>query len=97
MSAQDGPPQGMETKNVPGYVPAPVVNPDHPGHFGNPDQGGFAGKAGYTNTPGVLDPEQKSDDTANAGADDSGGADDGGKPAAKKSTAAAKTTPAKSS
>lgn len=53
MSAQDGPPQGMETKNVPGYVPAQTVNNDHPGH------GDFAGTAGYTNTPGILDPESE--------------------------------------
>lgn len=57
MSAQDGPPQGMETKNVPGYVPAQTVSNDHPGH------GDFAGSAGYTNTPGILDPEtDKSED-----------------------------------
>jgi len=52
MSAQDSPPQGMETKNVPGYVPAQTVNNDHPGH------GDFAGTAGYTNTPGILDPAE---------------------------------------
>lgn len=70
MSAQDGPPQGMETKNVPGYVPAQTVNSDHPGH------GDFAGREGYTNTPGILNPEEKSSDE---------------KPAAKKA-APAKTT-----
>lgn len=56
MSAQDGPPAGMETKNVPGYVPAQTVNNDHPGH------GEFAGKPGYTNTPGIGDPEESTDD-----------------------------------
>jgi hypothetical protein len=77
MSAQDGPPQGMETKNVPGYVPAPTVNPDHPGH------GDFAGTAGYTNTPGILDPESSSEEN---------------KPAPKKSgSATTKATPEKTS
>jgi hypothetical protein len=59
MSAQGGPPQGMETKNVPGYVPAQNISNDHPGHVGGD---GFAGSAGYTNTPGILDPEDKSSD-----------------------------------
>lgn len=98
MSAQDGPPQGMETKNVPGYVPAPVVNPDHPGHFGNPDQGGFAGTAGYTNTPGILDPEPQGESGTEAQGE--GDSADGGKTtAAKKTTATGKSsgTPAKSS
>lgn len=66
MSAQDGPPQGMETKNVPGYVPAQVVNSDHPGHMGTKDAGGFTGAAGYTNTPGILDPEEKSSEDEKA-------------------------------
>lgn len=69
MSAQDGPPQGMETKNVPGYVVAQPVNADHPGHMTNR----FAGTAGYTNTPGILDPEQESSEES--------------KPAAKKAPA----------
>jgi len=56
MSAQDGPPQGMETKSVPGYVPAQTISNDHPGH------GEFAGQAGYTNTPGILDPEPAKDE-----------------------------------
>lgn len=60
MSAQDSPPQGMETKNVPGYVPAQTVNNDHPGH------GEFAGKAGYTNTPGILDPEESAGESKTA-------------------------------
>jgi hypothetical protein len=72
MSAQDGPPQGMETKNVPGYVPAQTVSGDHPGH-----SAGFAGSPGYTNTPGILDPEEKSSDE---------------KPATKKATAPAKSS-----
>lgn len=52
MSDQDGPPAGMETKQTPGYVPAPVVAGDHPGHAV-----GFGGVSGYTNTPGIGDPE----------------------------------------
>lgn len=72
MSAQDGPPQGMETKNVPGYVPAQVVNNDHPGH------GSFAGSAGYSNTPGILDPEEKSEDEGKAPAKKTAPAKSGG-------------------
>lgn len=79
MSAQDGPPKGMETKQVPGYVPAQVVSSDHPGHLGT-----FAGQEGYTNTPGILDPQE-------SGKDDSGESDSSGT-----KTAAKKTTPAKS-
>lgn len=74
MSAQDGPPQGMETKNVPGYVPAQNIVNDHPGHVGGE---GFAGTAGYTNTPGILDPDTKSEEE---------------KPAAKKSATPAKSS-----
>lgn len=58
MSAQDGPPQGMETKQVPGYVPAQTVINDHPGH------GDFAGQPGYTNTPGIGNPEATDDKAA---------------------------------
>jgi hypothetical protein len=65
----------METKQVPGYVPAQTISNDHPGH------GEFAGKPGYTNTPGILDPEEPkgSTDTEESG------------------TAAKKTTTTKSS
>lgn len=55
MSADASPPQGYETKSTPGYVPASVPNPDHPGH-----PVGFAGVAGYSNTPGITDPEPSS-------------------------------------
>lgn len=78
MSAQDGPPAGMEKKNVPGYVPAQVVNSDHPGHLGT-----FAGTPGYTNTEGILDPEEKSGGEQKSSGD---------KPAAKKTTTPAKAT-----
>lgn len=61
MSAQDGPPQGMETKQVPGYVPAQTVNNDHPGH------GNFAGQPGYTNTPGIGEPEESKDEKPSTG------------------------------
>jgi hypothetical protein len=56
-SEKSGPPAGFETKNVPGsYTPAAVVSGDHPGHAV-----GFAGKPGYTNTPGIDDPAESAD------------------------------------
>lgn len=61
---ESGPPAGFETKNTPGYVPATVVSGDHPGHAV-----GFAGKAGYTNTPGIDDPSDNAD--SKSGGDDS--------------------------
>ncbi len=87
MSAQDGPPQGMETKdvpgNTPGYVVAQTVNADHPGHMTDK----FAGVAGYTNTPGITDPEDKSDDAEDGG--------DGKSTARKSTTTKASGTTAK--
>ena len=50
----DTKPAGYETKtSVPGCVPAMVPTSDHPGPY-------FEGRDGYSNTPGIGDPEASS-------------------------------------
>lgn len=59
MSA-DAKPAGYETKSVPGYVPATVPTADHPGPY-------FEGQDGYSNTPGVSDPESSGSPAGGSG------------------------------
>lgn len=70
MSADASPPQGYETKAMPGYVPATVPASDHPGP-------GFAGQDGYSNSPGVAEPAANEKSTADP--ESSTEADTGGK------------------
>lgn len=91
MSEQGGPPQGMETKNVPGYVVAQPVNADHPGHMTDR----FAGKAGYTNTPGITDPADEDVAASSGDAEQSGAGDDSGGTESQSGDGAGKAAPKK--